>query len=79
MKLATSRQTAQQVTFDEDSPATSLLETKIHLNSVISNAKHGTCYMLLDLKEYSLATPMAQHQFYKLSQKVTTIGFVYII
>ena len=63
MKLATSRQTVLQVAYDEDSPATSLLESKILLNSVISNAKYGTWFLFLDLKDYSLATPMAQPKF----------------
>ena len=46
--------------YDDDpgSPAELLLETKILLNSVISNACKGARFMSLDLKDYFLGTPM---------------------
>ena len=45
------------------SPAASLLETKILLNSTISDAHKGARFMSMDLKDFFLATPM-QHPEY---------------
>ena len=42
------------------SPAASLLETKMLLNSIISDAKHGAQFLSCDLKYFFLATPMAR-------------------
>ena len=39
---------------DSSSPAASLLETKILLNSVILDAKDGARFMTLDIKDYFL-------------------------
>ena len=46
--------------YDEDTgaPAASLLETKIFVNSVISNAKNGAKFMALDIKDFYLVSPM---------------------
>ena len=43
-----------RLTYDDDagSPAASLLETKILLNSVISDAKYGATFMTCDLKDF---------------------------
>ena len=40
--------------YDDDpgSPAASLIETKLLINSVISDAKRGAKFMSLDLKDY---------------------------
>ena len=43
---------------DAGAPAASLLETKLMINSVISDAKHGAKFMSCDLKDFFLATPM---------------------
>ena len=40
------------------SPAASLLETKIMLNSTISDAEQGAWFITADIKDYFLATPM---------------------
>ena len=48
--------------YDDDpgSTATSLLKTKLLLNSVISEAKKGARFLTCDIKDFFLATPMAQ-------------------
>ena len=78
---------------DPGSPAASLLETKILINSVISDAGNGARFMSLDLKDYFLATPMERPEYmkvllkyfptdiqvkYKLHEKVTPTGYIYI-
>ena len=54
---------------DPGSPAASLLETKILLNSVISDTRRGARFMSLDLKDYFLATPMEKPEFMKVQLK----------
>ena len=54
---------------DPGSPAASLLETKILINSVISDAKKGARFMSLDLKDYFLATPMDKPKYMKVPFK----------
>ena len=54
---------------DASSPAASLLETKILLNSVISDAKHGARFMSTDLKDFFLASPMADAEYMKIKFK----------
>ena len=46
------------------SPAVNLLETKIFLNSTISDAMKGSYSMALDTHNF-LATPMARPEFMK--------------
>jgi hypothetical protein len=43
-----------KLSYDEDtgSPAASLLETKLMLNSVISDAAKGAKFMSMDLKDF---------------------------
>ena len=48
---------------DAGSPAADLLETKILLNSVISDARKGARFMCLDIKDHFLATPMTNPEF----------------
>ena len=43
---------------DTGSLAANLLETKIIINSVISDAKKGARFMSADIKDHFLATPM---------------------
>ena len=49
-----------RLSYDNDagSPAANLLETKVMINSVISDAKAGARFMTADIKDYFLATPM---------------------
>ena len=51
---------------DAGAPAASLLETKILLNSVISDAHRGARFMTCDLKDFFLATPMEKPEFMKI-------------
>ena len=43
---------------DSGSPSANLLETKVLINSVISNSKSGAQFMTADVKDYFLATPI---------------------
>ena len=80
-------------TNDASSPAASLLETKIIINSVISDAADGARFMALDLKDFFLASPIPDAEYmklplghfpadiidrYKLNELVADDGFVYI-
>jgi hypothetical protein len=47
---------------DASSPPVSMLDAKIHINSTISDAKHGARHMGVDVKNCHLRTPMACHQ-----------------
>ena len=40
-----------------------MLTTKLHLNSVISDAKKGSRYFNLDVKNFFLGSPMAYYQY----------------
>jgi hypothetical protein len=48
---------------DASSPTVSMLAAKIHINSTISDAKHGARHMGIDIKNYYLGTPMAYYQY----------------
>ena len=78
---------------DPASPAAGLLETKLLLNSVISDAHKGARFMSMDLKDHFLASPMNRPEYmkihqrhipqdifekYKLQNMVTKDGFVYV-
>ena len=54
---------------DAGSPAADLLETKILLNSTISDAKRGARFMCLDIKDHFLATPMSNPEFMRVKLK----------
>ena len=83
-----------KLTYSEDaaSPAASLLETKLILNSVISDADRGARFLTADVKDFFLATFMEKPEFmkvllkhlppdiieqYRLNNKVYN-GFIYI-
>ena len=55
--------------FDAGSPAANLLETKLLLNSTISDAHRGARFMSADLKNFFLATPMARDEFMRVKLK----------
>lgn len=55
--------------FDSGSPAASLLETKILLNSVISDTRKGARFMSLDLKDFFLTSPMPDAEYMKIPTK----------
>ena len=84
-----------QLSYNENaaSPAASLLETKIILNSTISDAERGAKFVTADIKDYFLATPMSRPEYmkvlikyfpddiikkYDLNKKVASDGYVYI-
>jgi hypothetical protein len=81
--------------YDDDagSPAASLLETKLLLNSTISDADRGARFLCADLKDHFLASPMKNPEFmrlkykyfpedirkqYKLDTFVASDGYIYI-
>ena len=51
---------------DTGSLVSNLMETKILVNSTISDAKDGARFMLGDIKDYFLVTPMSQAKYMKL-------------
>ena len=75
------------------SPTASLIETKLLLNSVISDhKKYGSRFCSIDIKDFFLTTPMARPEYlrihskyfstafrteYKLEPKIHSDGFVY--
>ena len=78
---------------DVGSPAANLLETKILLNSTISDVKKGARFCNADLKDHFLGSPMKDPKYmkvhiskfvpdiidkYKLRNKIDDNGFVYI-
>ena len=48
---------------DAGPPASNIIETKILLNSVISDACKGARFMSMDLKDYFLNTPMHRPEY----------------
>ena len=54
---------------DTSSPAAYLLETKLLLNSTISDAHLGDRFMTMDLKYFFLATPMARSEYMRIHSK----------
>jgi hypothetical protein len=81
--------------YDDDagSPAASLLESKLIINSTISDSKDGARFMCADLKDHFLASPMKAPEFmrikyryfpqdirtqYNLTPLVDQDGYVYV-
>ena len=54
---------------DAGSPAAALLETKLVINSTISDAKKGARFMGADLKDYFLASPMPENEYMRIHSK----------
>ena len=54
---------------DPSSPAVSLLNVKIHINSTISRAKNNAKYMCIDIKNFYLGTPMKYFQYMRIHKK----------
>jgi hypothetical protein len=57
------------VAFDVRSPAVSLLDMKLHLNSVISDAKNGARYCTADLKDFFLQSTMKIFQYMRIHRR----------
>jgi hypothetical protein len=47
---------------DASSPTVSVLAAKVHINSTVSDAKHGARHMGIDIKNYYLGTSMEHYQ-----------------
>ena len=54
---------------DTASPAATLLETKLLLNSTISQSAQGARFMTLDIKDFFLQTVMTRPEFMKIHSK----------
>ena len=58
-----------EYTEDTESPLANLLETKILINSTISNTDKGARFMYADIKDHFLAIPMKQPEYMKVKYK----------
>ena len=56
-------------TDDVSSPTASLLETKLLLNSTISDAYKGAQFMTLDIKDFFLQTLMERPEYMRIHSK----------
>ena len=80
--------------FDVASPAASILETKLLINSVISDAHKGARFLTLDIKDFFLCSTLESPEYmrikakyfsqdfrekYNLHQKNNKDGFIYCI
>ena len=78
---------------DAGSPAANMIETKVLVNSTISDAKRGSRFMSVDLKDFLLTTSMEGEEYmkvnykyfpkdirkrYDLANKVSSSGHIYI-
>jgi hypothetical protein len=54
---------------DVRSPAVGITDTKLHINSTISDAKHGTRYCTGNLKDFFLVSDMPIYQYMRVHQK----------
>ena len=78
---------------DAGSPAATLLEAKLMLNSTISDADKGARFFSADLKDFFLATPMDEPEYmclhskyffddirneYDIDSKIASNGYIYI-
>ena len=52
--------------YDAGSPAASIVETKLILNSTISDAKDGARFLSADLKDHFLASPMEENEYMRI-------------
>ena len=62
--------------YDVGAPAASLLETKLLLNSVISDASIGTKLLTCDLKDFFFASPMENPGYMKISSVNTIPDYI---
>ena len=51
------------------SPAVSIIDTKLHINSTISDAKHGARYCTTDLKDFFLTSDMKLVQYMRIHRQ----------
>ena len=57
---------------DVRSPAVGLTNSKLHINSTISDAKNGARYCTGDLKDFFLVSTMAIYQYMRVHRKYIT-------
>jgi len=55
--------------FDTAAPAASLIETKLLVNSVISDCHHGARFLTLDIKDFYLQTILHEKEYMKIHSK----------
>ena len=55
---------------DPSSPAVATTDSKIHINSTISDAKKGARYMTLDIKNFFLGTPLLYYQYLRIHKSM---------
>ena len=60
---------------DPSAPAVGLLDTKIHLNSVISGSKKGARYFVADIKNYYLNNLLTHLKYVRINAKYFTEEF----
>ena len=80
--------------YDAGSPAASLLETKLILNSTISDAHKGARFLSADLQDHFLASPMEETEYtrihsryflgdiwkqYNIEELIEEDGYVYVM
>ena len=58
-----------EYSYDATSPASTLIETKLMLNSTISDAHKGAKFCSIDVKDFFLKTPMARPEYMKIKIK----------
>ena len=57
---------------DVRSPAVSIVDAKLHLNSTISDAKNGARYCTADLKDFFLTSDMKIYQYMRIHRRYVT-------
>lgn len=57
---------------DAGLPAASLLETKLLINSTISDARDGARFLTIDIKDFFLSSPMKKPEYMRI-QKNTSL------
>ena len=63
-----------KLNYDGDScaPVDSPIDTKLLINSVISDARHGAKFLSCDFKDFCLATPMHKSEYMRILCKYIT-------
>ena len=62
-----------EYTPDSGSPTITLLETKVLINSVISDSNQGARFACCDIKDFFLASPMSSPEFMKIHRRYIPI------
>ena len=62
--------------YDTSAPAANLVETKILLNSVISDVKNGARFMTIDIKDFFLQSTLNEKEYMKIHSKYFPEKFI---